>query len=124
MPSSFSLDYVAKGLQADETSLPETEEASGPQVDQNALEQLMQMGFTKEASTKALMAHPAVEEAMNWIFTRLDDPTLNDPIPTGGSSGGSADPAKEAELMSMGFSQERVRKALKACVSFIHCTLA
>lgn len=43
---------------------------------------IMQMGQTKNAAIRALMANNNnVEVALNWIFENMDLPNLNDPIP-------------------------------------------
>lgn len=41
----------------------------------------MEMGFSKNRCTRALVANNNnADFAMNWIFERMDDATLDDPI--------------------------------------------
>lgn len=41
----------------------------------------MEMGMSKNRCIRALLAmNNNVEAAMNWIFERMDDPSLDNPI--------------------------------------------
>jgi ubiquitin carboxyl-terminal hydrolase 5/13 len=57
-------------------------------VDEFALSQLMDMGFSLNGCTRALLAAGGsdVETAMNWIFEHNMDPNFNDPLPDAGST--------------------------------------
>lgn len=55
-------------------------------VDEAALSQLMDMGFSLYGCTRALLAAGGsnVETAMNWIFEHNMDPDFNEPLPEAG----------------------------------------
>ncbi|CAH8575075.1 unnamed protein product [Heterobilharzia americana] len=54
------------------------------QPDTNIVSQLLSMGFSLEAVQKAcnFTQNSGVENATNWLMEHLDDPDLNDPLPT------------------------------------------
>ena len=59
----------------------EADEGEAIQVDEGALAQIMSMGFGKNRATRALIeCGNNVENALNWIFSSMDDPSLDDPI--------------------------------------------
>jgi len=85
--------------------------------DEAVVSQLMEMGFSRNRCIRAVMAtdNNGAEVAMNWLFERMDDPSLDDPIEKKAkkSSGGvTADPGNVALLVDMGFSSNKVEKAL------------
>ena len=61
-------------------------------IDEGALGQLMDMGFSMNGSKRALTAVGGsnVEAAMEWVFPQKVDPDFNDPLPEGNISGSSA----------------------------------
>lgn len=66
---------------AGELLMPESTGDVKPSVDAAKLRQLMDMGFTEPRCTRALGATEGnVDAAMEWIFGRMDDATLDLPI--------------------------------------------
>jgi len=110
-------DLAGHGLQRDETELEDDEAQAGalPQFDEGALNQLQGMGFSVNACQRALLATPSqdAEEAMNWLFSHMEDPDLNDPI-SPPKRGGPPEPSADqiASLGDMGFTIPQARKAL------------
>ncbi|ONH65475.1 Ubiquitin carboxyl-terminal hydrolase 14 [Cyberlindnera fabianii] len=83
----------------------------------DALTQLMAMGFTELRATKALHGtnNGSVEEAMEWLMPRLDDPTLDDPVvlrKNTNDGDASVDAGQVSMLQDMGFSEKLATKAL------------
>ncbi|RKO83973.1 hypothetical protein BDK51DRAFT_19079, partial [Blyttiomyces helicus] len=119
MPEEIDLDaYRGSGLQPGEVELPEDAPAAAaaPQVNADALAQLMGMGFPEIRCTKALLAtgNNGADIAMNWLFEHMEDPDIDDPIPVQGApGGGGASEADIAQLTDMGFSAAQARKALQ-----------
>ncbi|XP_060763843.1 ubiquitin-associated domain-containing protein 1 [Neoarius graeffei] len=51
-------------------------------VDENALQQLTEMGFPESRAVKALrLNHMSVTQAMEWLIEHVDDPTVDLPLP-------------------------------------------
>ncbi|XP_053466683.1 ubiquitin-associated domain-containing protein 1 isoform X1 [Ictalurus furcatus] len=51
-------------------------------VDENALQQLTEMGFPESRAVKALrLNHMSVTQAMEWLIEHVDDPTVDMPLP-------------------------------------------
>ncbi|KAI0055329.1 ubiquitin carboxyl-terminal hydrolase 14 [Artomyces pyxidatus] len=112
--------YLGKGLQPDETELPNDEAAAPglPEFNAAAMSQLEMMGFPLVRSQKALLAtgNSDAEAAMEWLFAHMDDPDIDTPIvvsPAGGSN--AAEPSAEqiSMLADMGFTHAQARKALR-----------
>ncbi|GAA6094048.1 ubiquitin-associated domain-containing protein 1 isoform X2 [Tachysurus ichikawai] len=63
-------------------------------VDENALQQLTEMGFSESRAVKALrLNHMSVTQAMEWLIEHVDDPTVDTPLPgqeAQGAAGSSA----------------------------------
>lgn len=104
--------------------IPESQVASAqPLIDEGALSQLLDMGFSLNSCKRALMAVGGsdTEAAMNWVFEHNSDPDFNDPLPEPGppaapSSGtGDVDEGVVQSLVeNLGcFSAHHVRAALK-----------
>ncbi|KAI0506028.1 ubiquitin carboxyl-terminal hydrolase 14 [Xylaria bambusicola] len=118
---AFSLDgYISPGHQESEELLPEEENAAAPTFAPNegALDQLMAMGFPRNRSEKALYAtgNSDANSAMEWLFSHMEDPDIDDPLvltSTGSGGGDGADPEKIEMLGAMGFNAPQARKALK-----------
>jgi len=102
-----------------ESTIPKTE------INEEALAQLMDMGFGMNGCKKALIAvgGSGTEAAMNWIFEHNMDPDFNDPLPessavTPDPSSGSSDGVDDVVVMSLVenlgmFTIDQVRAALK-----------
>jgi len=139
MPHSIDLNDVrSKGPQDGEDIAPEQDEEASPannaaaatsahpSIDEGALVQLMDMGFSMNGCKRALttVGGSDVEAAMNWIFEHNQDPDFNDPMPEADASApastteGGADGVDEATVMSLVenlgcFTADQVRAALK-----------
>jgi len=139
MPHEFDLDELkAKGPQDGENIAPEdggndvqppaSTAGVSPQqtIDEGALVQLMDMGFSMNGCKRALttVGGSDVEAATNWIFEHNQDPDFNDPMPEPGASAapaaasGAGDGVDEATVMSLVenlgcFTADQVRAALK-----------
>lgn len=126
--------FKAKGPQEGEDLVSEEEEgksdnapaaaAQAAQVDENALAQLMDMGFGFNGCKRALLAVGGsdVQSAMNWVFEHNQDPDFNDPVPDADASASKAasstDGVDEGVVMSLVenlgcFTFDQVRAALK-----------
>ncbi|KAI9808710.1 MAG: hypothetical protein M1825_003862 [Sarcosagium campestre] len=121
----FSFDpYRSHGLQPGEEPLPEEAKAETSAAfvpDAAAIAQLEGMGFPRVRGEKALHAtgNADPEAAMNWLFSHMDDPDIDNPLSLGttaaGAGGASAavDAEKIENLGAMGFAPPQARKALK-----------
>ena len=108
---------------------------SGPQVDEDALNQLLAMGFPEVRCRKALIktGNNGPDVAMNWLFEHMEDPgmgrlfvrftepvltcthpkDIDDPIQTVSAGGSGTSEADLSQLMDMGFTKEQAARALK-----------
>ena len=83
--------------------------------------QLEGMGFPTIRCQKALLAtgNNNAEVAMEWLFEHMEDPDIDDPIPTP-SAGAAAGPEPSEEqigmLSDMGFTSLQAKKALRETV--------
>ncbi|KAI9683679.1 MAG: hypothetical protein M1829_004984 [Trizodia sp. TS-e1964] len=114
----FTLDvYKSLGLQPNEEALPEEEIAKNPSFAPNpeTLAQLEGMGFPRLRCEKALHAtgNGSSETAMTWLFAHMEDPDIDTPLDLGAPKELEEDPEKIANLESMGFQPNEVRRALK-----------
>lgn len=127
----FELDmtpYKSKGAQEGETLVPDEKEetnantdSEGNQIDEGALAQLMEMGFTMNGCKRALTAVGGsnVEAAMSWVFEHNMDPDFNDPIPDAKATAPSnTQEVEEGTVISLVeslgcFTFDQVRAALK-----------
>eukprot|EP00455_Lapot_gusevi_P051951 TRINITY_DN7850_c0_g1_i3.p1 TRINITY_DN7850_c0_g1~~TRINITY_DN7850_c0_g1_i3.p1 ORF type:complete len:827 (+),score=318.13 TRINITY_DN7850_c0_g1_i3:228-2483(+) len=110
------------GLQPHEQPMPEqgggAAAPAGPVADDALVQQLMGMGFSQNACTRAALAvnNVGLEDAANWLFSHMEDADLNDPLPAAGAAAAPAapehDPMAIASLCSMGFDEERAKYAL------------
>lgn len=119
--------YRAKGPQPGEALVPDEPEddAAAPSfvpIDEGALSQLMDMGFSVNSCKRALHAVGGsdVEAAMGWVFEHNNDPDFNDPLPedtlNNGGGGGVDDAVVESLVVSLGcFTPDQVRAALTEC---------
>lgn len=122
----FDLDeYLSKGKQPDEESLPEEQGAGsgGAAIafvpDATAFGQLEAMGFPPARCVKALHAtgNSDANAAMEWLFQHMEDTDIDEPLKLGGGGSGSgsagADPEKVESLAAMGFTEAQAKKALR-----------
>ncbi|CAJ0572391.1 unnamed protein product, partial [Mesorhabditis spiculigera] len=116
--------FRGHGLQDGEVAMPENEEvvavAPQPAVDENAVAQLEAMGFSRNASMKAVIEtkNNGAEAAAEWLMSRLDDPTINDPpaAQVAGSGAGTSahiDNESVATLEGFGFTRHEARYGLQ-----------
>ncbi|KAH8858020.1 Ubiquitin carboxyl-terminal hydrolase 5 isoform 2 [Schistosoma japonicum] len=99
------------------------------QFDMTVINELLMMGFTLEAAQKAcrFTQNTGVESATNWLMEHLDDPDLNDPLPSGYHQQSVAVPSNTIStttatsidensvemMMAMGFSRQQAIIALQ-----------
>jgi ubiquitin carboxyl-terminal hydrolase 5/13 len=92
-----------------------------PDVDMAQVEQLKQMGFSENRSIRALLqtgrdGMVSVEAAMEWLFSKMDDPSLDMPLSPSTKKGPHTMPVDESMvsmIMDMGFSRDQARLGLK-----------
>jgi ubiquitin carboxyl-terminal hydrolase 5/13 len=122
----FTKYIVPKGYQPGETALPEINENTStalPPLNETAYDQLQQMGFSHVRAEKALRmtGNGPVDVAMEWLMNHISDPDIDVPFtPEDASSSIEGFPLTDfrmENLMSMGFVEEKCRKALQETVS-------
>ena len=114
LPESFDIsDFQAPDL-LDDDEVEAEDEGQEFEPDQEALNQLLQMGFPENRCKKALYntGNNSAEVAMNWLFEHMDDPTIDSPLVVKKGTENSIDEAKIQSLMDMGFSNKLSTKAL------------
>eukprot|EP00040_Diaphanoeca_grandis_P027879 m.159692 g.159692 ORF g.159692 m.159692 type:complete len:829 (-) comp31148_c0_seq1:27-2513(-) len=126
MPESIDLEqYRGKGLQENETQLPENvDQSAGPpaevEIDMGMVIQLTHMGFSENGCKRAVKACGAqgIEAASNWIFEHMEDADFNNSLETtsAAKSNEKAKPSDEQLMMitSLGFTNEQAEAALVA----------
>ncbi|KAJ3187919.1 hypothetical protein HDU85_006312 [Gaertneriomyces sp. JEL0708] len=89
-------------------------DATNPQVDDGALQQLMSMGFPEIRCRKALLAtgNNGAEVAMNWLFEHMDDPDIDTPLAASSAGVAAASNADIQQLADMGFTPGQAKRAL------------
>ncbi|CEP16653.1 hypothetical protein [Parasitella parasitica] len=116
--------YMGTGQQPGEELLPEesagSSSCSEPSFSQNDIDQLKAMGFSENRCKRALLntGHNGADIAMNWMFEHMEDPDIDDPLPTDNiaaasitsKSGPTAD--QISTLQEMGFTAQQAKKAL------------
>lgn len=106
--------YKSRGFDSNnETLLPEDDDSAfKPQ--EEALSQLMEMGFSSNAGTRALFhtGNNDTEAAMNWLFSHVDDSDLNDVFKPDSKSSDIVDPSALESLIAMGLDSKLSRKSL------------
>ena len=134
IPEEIDLTALkATGPQVGEDIVPEVDESASadadlnapPAIDEGALAQLMDMGFSMNGCKRALTAVGGsdVEAAMNWIFEHNSDPDFNDPMPEAGGAAAAAPSGGDSGVdegvvislvENLGcFTMDQVRAALK-----------
>lgn len=117
-------DLVAEDTDMEVDNSGGTNESTSVSVDESAVAQLMDMGFSMNGCIRALHATGGsnVELAMNWIFEHNGDPDFNDPLPATSTTPNTAstsavDESVVSSLVSnLGmFTADQVRAALEEC---------
>lgn len=111
--------YVYPKPDSDDFKLEGDVVDTGPKIDQEALNQLLAMEFGENRAKRALIqTNNNVEAAINWLFEKMDDMTLDEPLPQEQSSksgGDSYDPEIISLIQGMGFNEKEAKYALKQC---------
>jgi ubiquitin carboxyl-terminal hydrolase 5/13 len=111
--------FETTGPSPDAKLLPEEKKAEeGEHADENIVAQLESMGFPKVKCERAAFETKNVgaEEAMNYLFAHMEDPSLEVPLKKK-SAGGANKFAPElvVQLTSMGFGEAAALHALREC---------
>eukprot|EP01102_Stenamoeba_stenopodia_P009647 TRINITY_DN2851_c0_g1_i5.p1 TRINITY_DN2851_c0_g1~~TRINITY_DN2851_c0_g1_i5.p1 ORF type:complete len:465 (-),score=84.78 TRINITY_DN2851_c0_g1_i5:287-1681(-) len=122
VPDELNLEsYRGTGIQPGEEVLSDedaTKVATGPKADEGIVRALSEMGFAEARSRKAAVKtnNAGAEAAMNWLLEHMEDPDIDDPIEPSPSATESESVDEEgiAILVSMGFTVNQAKKALKA----------
>jgi len=108
------------GQQPNEELLPEDSQPSQePDIDEGYVLALMDMGFPIEACRKAVYHtnNQGVEAATNWVFEHSQDADFASPLQLPSSTSKKpeelANPDAVAMIVSMGFTEDQAKKALK-----------
>lgn len=116
----FSMDeYKCPAHSESEELLPDDEAPDKPGFvpNEEAVQQLESMGFPRNRCERGLHAtgNSDANSAMEWLFSHMDDPDIDEPLVVGAasSSQSAADPEKLEMLSGMGFTEPQARKALK-----------
>ncbi|EJS44831.1 ubp14p [Saccharomyces arboricola H-6] len=112
--------YLSQGFNPEsEVLLPDEDEKDTKFTpSQCSISQLIEMGFTQNASARALFntGNQDAESAMNWLFQHMDDPDLNDTFvapPTNNKENKTeVEEASLTSMLSMGLDPKLCRKAL------------
>jgi len=122
VPDVLDLEYLrSNGLKPGEVELPAGPTEAPLEPDPAIVENLMNMGFGFEACRKAAYhtKNGGTEQAMEWIFSHMDDPDLNDPLvieqPKSATSEVTVNQDDVQMLCAMGFTVQQGTKALKKC---------
>ncbi|XP_013194321.1 ubiquitin carboxyl-terminal hydrolase 5 [Amyelois transitella] len=123
MPWEVDLSCLrGRGLQPDETPLPESPaDAPQPVFNEKLLADLMEMGFPTEACKKALYYtnNSGMEAASNWLMEHMNDWDFANAFqPPNETAAASAQPAADEasieQIMNMGFTRAQAGAALAA----------
>ena len=128
------LDDVVDTADAPSSSSASDSAAARHDVNPAYVEQLKQMGFSENRAIRALLetGNISPDVAMEWLFTKMDDASLDDPLPppkpnNTGASGGAHGKKKKKEgaggvsvdeglvgvILDMGFTRDQAVLALK-----------
>ncbi|KAF8368018.1 usp-5 [Pristionchus pacificus] len=101
------------GVQPGEQLLPQ----ENTEVDEKIVCELTSMGFTRNAAVKAVLNTKGQDlgGATEWIMRMMDDPTLNDPLPSQMASMNNEEVSGEEveQLVMFGFTPHQAKYALK-----------
>ncbi|XP_003744765.1 ubiquitin carboxyl-terminal hydrolase 5 [Galendromus occidentalis] len=105
------------GLQPGEESMPGEQETPSVQIDEGVVNQLVEMGFSREGCRKAVFftKNSGLEQAMQWVMDHMGDPDFNDRLVIPGQADVSPiDDANIEMVMAMGFPRSKASRALRA----------
>ncbi|OXV06751.1 hypothetical protein Egran_05482 [Elaphomyces granulatus] len=113
--------YLSRGHQEGEELLPEETDSEDHSfcANEEALEQLLSMGFPRVRCERALCAtgNSDLENAMNWLFAHMDDPDIDNPVSIPGRRSkytNEENSTKVLQLSEMGIESGLALKALAA----------
>ncbi|MES1907881.1 MAG: hypothetical protein MHM6MM_000915 [Cercozoa sp. M6MM] len=88
-----------------------------PNANPNIVQALQGMGFSENAAVRAALAvdNASADAAATWLFSHLEDPDLNDPLPSVSSASAAVSDESVMMLHSMGFPAPHCRVALQQC---------
>jgi len=119
VPELVDIEFLrGKGLQPGEEALPEEGEDK-IKLDDNIINELMNMGFPRGRCEKAAFHNQGkgLSDVMEWLLSHMDDPDIDKPIPTSGTSATSVSKSFPNEsilqLQDMGFTRDQAIKALR-----------
>lgn len=114
-------DTNAEDNKTKNDSTASTTSTNAPEINEVAVAQLSEMGFSINGCKRALVAVGGsdIEAAMNWIFEHNMDPDFNDPLPESSTSSKEASEVDESVVTSLTFNlgcftKDQVRSVLKA----------
>jgi len=88
-----------------------------PEINEDAFNNLKMMGFGDNRAKRALIANQNnLEVSMNWLFEKIDDASLDDPLPQPKKALSSSIFISEENiqgLQNMGFTENQARIALR-----------
>ncbi|XP_045773142.1 ubiquitin carboxyl-terminal hydrolase 5 isoform X2 [Maniola jurtina] len=123
MPWEVDLGCLrGRGLQPDETLLPDAASETPPPVyNEQLLSQLLDMGFPIEACKKSLYYtnNSSIEAASNWLMEHMTDWDFANKFeppgsqPSGATANIPVDPASVEQITSMGFTSAQAARALR-----------
>ena len=99
---------------------------SAQEFDQATLSALTAMEFSENRAKRAMLSSPAAARdpnvAMEWLFSNMDDPSLDDPLPSGNANEGAAAGGVPGQfnnevltsLVEMGFGINRAKRAMQS----------
>lgn len=127
MPEKIDLTAIrGSGIQPGEEELPEAAPAEAaapaapalPVIDEGLVMQLVEMGFDINGCKKAVMntQNMGIEAAMNWVMEHMGDEDFATPpvLPSGEAPVQPVNEEHLAMIISMGFTMDQAKKALKA----------
>jgi len=120
VPDELDLEYLrGNGLQPNEKEFP-ADEVMVVKLNEDIISALMNMGFPRNHCEHAAFNTQGqdAQAAMDWLFARMDDPSLNQPLqlqkPAPSKTGASINESSIEQLLGMGFPRERCIKALQS----------
>jgi ubiquitin carboxyl-terminal hydrolase 5/13 len=91
---------------------------TGPQINEDIVNQLMDMGMPRVRCERAAVAtnNSSADAAMNWLFEHMEDPDIDTPLVTKKEAASPSVAIPEdlvMQLCDMGFTPPQAKKALK-----------